>query len=160
MRIGIGYDIHRLVRGRRLVLGGVEIPFEKGLLGHSDGDALAHAVIDALLGAAACGDIGTLFPDTDERYKDANSLELLRAATSVIHQKGFRVVNVDATVVAEKPRLAPYVEAMRMALADAMGVGAEAVSVKAKTNEGIGATGAGEAIACLAVALLAAQGDG
>ena len=150
MRIGHGYDVHRLVEGRRLVLGGVEIPFEKGLLGHSDADVLAHAVMDALLGAAALGDIGQLFPDSDPAYKGADSLALLR-------EEGYRVGNVDATVLAQRPKLAPHVPLMRERLASAMEIDPGRVSVKATTEEGLGFTGTGEGIAVHAVVLIEEQ---
>ena len=154
MRIGQGYDVHRLVEGRALILGGVTIPHEKGLLGHSDADVLTHAVMDALLGAAALGDIGKLFPDTDPAYAGADSVALLRAVTALLGEKGWRVENVDATVIAQRPKLAPYRETMRQNLAAAMGVDVEAVSIKATTEEGLGFTGSGEGMAAMAVALL------
>ncbi|HXG68348.1 MAG TPA: 2-C-methyl-D-erythritol 2,4-cyclodiphosphate synthase [Blastocatellia bacterium] len=153
-RIGFGYDIHRLVEGRRLVLGGVEIPFEKGLLGHSDSDVLTHAICDALLGAAALGDIGRHFPDTDPRYRGAPSLDLLAAVVELITGRGYAVVNVDAVVLAERPKLAPHIDAMRERLATVLRIDAGKVSVKAKTNEGLDAVGRGEAMAAHAVALL------
>ncbi|HXG65896.1 MAG TPA: 2-C-methyl-D-erythritol 2,4-cyclodiphosphate synthase [Blastocatellia bacterium] len=153
-RIGTGYDIHRLVEGRRLVLGGVEIPFDKGLLGHSDSDVLTHAICDALLGAASLGDIGRHFPDTDPRYRGAPSLDLLAAVVELITGRGYAVVNVDAVVLAERPKLAPHIDAMRERLATVLRVGVEHVSVKAKTNEGLDAVGRGEAMAAHAVALL------
>jgi 2-C-methyl-D-erythritol 2,4-cyclodiphosphate synthase len=156
-RIGTGYDIHRLVEGRRLVLAGIEIPFDKGLLGHSDSDVLSHAVCDALLGAAALGDIGTHFPDTDERWRGASSLDLLARVVELITERGYSVANVDATVLAERPRLRPHVEAMRGRLAAALGVNVDRVSVKAKTGEGIGAIGRGEAMAAHAVVLLSTK---
>lgn len=154
MRIGQGYDVHRLVSDRRLVLGGVEIPFEKGLLGHSDADVLVHAVMDALLGAAAMGDIGKLFPDSDDTYKDASSLELLKSVCAVLSGRGYAVENVDATVVAQAPKIAPYIQQMRRNIAGAMGVDVDRVSVKATTEEHLGFTGSGEGIAAQAVALL------
>ncbi|MEX1253802.1 MAG: 2-C-methyl-D-erythritol 2,4-cyclodiphosphate synthase [Dehalococcoidia bacterium] len=154
MRSGIGYDIHPLTPGRPLVLGGVRIPHEQGLAGHSDADALSHAVIDALLGAAALGDIGTHFPSGDRQYRDANSLDLLRRAVELVTNAGYRVVNVDATVIAEAPKLAPHIGAMRAALAGALGVETSAVSVKATSSDGLGAIGRGEGIAALATALL------
>ncbi len=157
MRIGHGYDVHRLVEGRRLVLGGVEIPFEKGLLGHSDADVLAHSVMDALLGAAALGDIGQLFPDSDPAYKGADSLALLRRVTAVLREEGYRVGNVDATVLAQRPKLAPHVPLMRERLASAMEIDPDRVSVKATTEEGLGFTGTGEGIAAHAVALIEEQ---
>lgn len=153
-RTGIGYDSHRLVEGRPLVLGGQTIPHTHGLAGHSDADAVAHAVTDAILGAAAAGDIGTHFPDTDPRWKGADSIALLRAAAGVVGQRGYRVAQVDVTVILERPRLGPHIPAMRGALATALGLGVEAVSVKAKTNEGMGFVGRGEGIATLAVATL------
>ena len=154
MRIGHGYDVHRLVPERKLILGGVEIPFEKGLLGHSDADVLAHAVMDALLGAAALGDIGQLFPDSDPVYEGADSLVLLRRVTEVLSERGYLIGNVDATVLAQRPKLAPHISAMRERLAGAMGIGLEQVSVKATTEEGLGFTGTGEGIAAHAVALI------
>ncbi len=154
MRIGHGYDVHRLVEGRKLILGGVEIPFEKGLLGHSDADVLAHAVMDALLGAAALGDIGKLFPDSDPAYSGADSLVLLRRVAEVLAEIGYGIGNVDATVLAQRPKLAPYILEMRERLAAAMGVGPGQVSVKATTEEGLGFTGTGEGIAAHAVALI------
>ena len=154
MRIGHGYDVHRLAPERKLILGGVELPFEKGLLGHSDADVLTHAVMDALLGAAALGDIGKLFPDNDPSYKGADSLVLLRRVTEVLAEHGYRIGNVDATVLAQQPKLAPPISAMRENLAAAMGISMEQVSVKATTEEGLGFTGAGEGIAAHAVALI------
>ena len=154
MRIGHGYDVHRLVPGRKLILGGVELPFEKGLLGHSDADVLTHAVMDALLGAAALGDIGKLFPDNDPVYEGADSLDLLRRVTDVLSGHGYQIGNVDATILAQRPKLAPHIPAMREELAAAMGISAEQVSVKATTEEGLGFTGAGEGIAAHAVVLI------
>jgi 2-C-methyl-D-erythritol 4-phosphate cytidylyltransferase/2-C-methyl-D-erythritol 2,4-cyclodiphosphate synthase len=157
-RVGHGYDSHRLVDGRPLILGGVRIPFEKGLAGHSDADAVAHAVTDAVLGAAALGDIGQLFPDSDARWKDADSLVLLAQAVDHVRARGFGVWNVDVTIVAERPRVGPYREAMRAKLARALGTQVAAVSVKGKTNEGLDAVGRGEGIVVHAVALLARSG--
>jgi 2-C-methyl-D-erythritol 4-phosphate cytidylyltransferase / 2-C-methyl-D-erythritol 2,4-cyclodiphosphate synthase len=154
MRIGTGYDLHRLVEGRTLILAGVTIPFERGLLGHSDADIVCHAVTDAVLGAAALGDIGRLFPDTDPRWTDADSLELLRAAMQRVRDAGYSASNVDVTVIAERPKLLPHLEAMRANLAAALGIEVAAVSIKGKTNEQVDATGRGEAMACHAVALL------
>jgi 2-C-methyl-D-erythritol 2,4-cyclodiphosphate synthase len=154
-RIGIGYDIHRLVEGRRLILGGVEIPFEKGLLGHSDSDVLTHAVCDALLGAAALGDMGTHFPDTDPRFKDVSSLDLLANAFGQIAALGYAVQNVDAVVLAERPRLGPYVKSIRESLAAILAIEPDQISVKAKTSEGLESVGRGEAMAAHAVVLLA-----
>ena len=154
MRIGNGYDLHRLVAGRPLILAGVTIPFECGLQGHSDGDAICHAVTDAILGAAGAGDIGRHFPDTDSAWKDADSLDLLRRAVGLAREAGFSVVNVDVVVIAERPKLAPYADTMRARLAEVLGCNATEVSVKGKTNEGVDSTGAGQSIAVHAVALL------
>lgn len=154
VRIGQGYDVHRFAPDRRLVLGGVEIPHDRGLLGHSDADVLCHAIADALLGAVSLGDIGRHFPDTDPRWRDADSIVLLRAVTAMLRERGWRVGNVDATLVAEEPRVAPYVGAMRERLAAAMGVLPEDVGVKATTNERMGFVGRREGIAALAVALV------
>lgn len=156
IRTGIGFDAHRFAEGRRLVLGGVEIPHPVGLLGHSDADVLAHALMDALLGAAADGDIGRHFPDTDPRWKDADSLELLRRVVERVGTLGWRIVNTDATVLAEAPRLAPHIPEMRRRLAGALGLPEGAVSVKATTVEAMGALGRREGVAVLAVATLAA----
>jgi 2-C-methyl-D-erythritol 2,4-cyclodiphosphate synthase len=152
IRTGLGYDCHAFADGRRLVIGGVEIEHEQGLAGHSDADVLTHAIIDALLGAAGLGDIGGHFPDTDERYRDADSLELLRATAALLADRGLEVVHVDATVVLERPVLAPHREGMQAALADALGIGAEHVNVKATRGEGMGFVGRGEGAAALAVA--------
>lgn len=154
MRIGQGFDVHRLVPGRRLVLGGVEIPYELGLLGHSDADVLAHAVIDALLGAVGAGDIGQLFPDTDPRYLNADSLQLMRHVAGIIAEKGLRLVNLDGTIIAQKPKLAQFIPPMREKMAAAMGAEPELISIKATTTEGLGFTGRGEGIAAMAVVLL------
>ncbi len=154
MRIGHGYDVHRLTEGRPLILGGVRVPFEMGLLGHSDADVLLHAVMDALLGAAALGDIGKLFPDTDEKWAGADSLLLLREVSGRIAQAGYAVCNIDATVLAQRPRLSPYVPQMREKIAAACGVDPGCVSVKATTEEGLGFTGSGEGIAAHAVCLI------
>ncbi len=156
IRIGHGYDVHRLVEERKLILGGVEIPFERGLLGHSDADVLTHAVMDALLGAAALGDIGQHFPDTDPAYKGADSLKLLDHVMQLLAQKGWRVGNVDATVIAQRPKLADFIPCMRDNLAERMGTSLEQVNVKATTEEKLGFTGTGEGIAVHAVALLEA----
>ena len=155
LRIGLGFDVHRLEPGRRLVLGGVVVPFERGLAGHSDADALVHAVMDALLGAAGLPDIGRQFPDDDPRYAGADSCELLARVAGMLADAGLRVVNVDAVVACERPRLAPHIPAMRERLAGVLGLGADAVSVKATTTEGLGCTGRGEGIAAWAAALLA-----
>jgi len=154
MRIGHGYDVHRLTPGRKLILGGVEIPHPTGLLGHSDADVLTHAVMDALLGAAALGDIGHLFPDSDPAYAGADSLKLAAAVREKLQAAGWRIVNVDATVVAEKPKLAPYIPAMRQKLADALQITKDAVSVKATTEEGLGFTGTEQGMAAHAVCLI------
>lgn len=154
MRIGHGYDVHRLVENRPLILGGVDIPFEKGLLGHSDADVLTHALMDALLGAACLGDIGQHFPDKDPTYAGADSLALLERVVELLRRSGFRVGNVDATLLCQAPKLAPHIPRMRENLARAMGVDADRVSVKATTEEGLGFTGAGAGIAAHAVALL------
>ncbi len=153
-RIGHGYDVHRLVEGRRLILGGVDIPYERGLLGHSDADVLVHAIMDAILGAAALGDIGKLFPDTDERYAGADSLKLLAEVMRVLHAAGFELGNVDATVIAQRPKLAAYIDNMRANIAAAAGIQASQVSVKATTEEKLGFTGDGSGIAAHAVALI------
>ncbi len=154
MRIGHGYDVHRLVEDRRLILGGVDIPYERGLLGHSDADVLTHAVMDALLGAAGLGDIGQHFPDTDSNYKGADSLKLLDHVVELLGQRGWRVGNVDATVIAQRPKLAGFIPHMRTNLAAHMGVDEGQVNVKATTEEKLGFTGAGDGIAAHAVALL------
>lgn len=154
MRIGIGYDIHRLVEGRPFVLGGVTLPYPQGPLGHSDGDALLHAIIDALLGAAGLGDIGTLFPPDDKAWEGAQSIELLRLAYEQVQGAGYRVHNVDSTVLLERPKLATHIPQMRAAIAAALLIAPDRVSVKAKTNEGLDAVGRGEAIAAHAVVLL------
>ncbi len=154
MRIGHGYDVHRLVSDRKLILGGVDIPWEKGLLGHSDADVLTHALMDALLGAAALGDIGKLFPDNDPKYSGADSIELLKEVCRIIGDRGYSICNVDCTVLAQRPKLAPHIPFMRERLAGAMGLDAEQVSVKATTEEGLGFTGEGLGIAAHAVALI------
>lgn len=154
MRIGHGYDVHRLVEGRSLILGGVYIPFEKGLDGHSDADVLTHAVMDALLGAAAMGDIGKLFPDTDDRYLGADSIALLREVDRRLTEAGYRLGNLDVTVIAQRPKLAPYINQMRQNLAAALRTELQNVSVKATTEEHLGFTGSGEGIAAHAVCLL------
>ena len=158
VRIGHGYDVHRLVEGRKLILGGVEIPYERGLLGHSDADVLTHAVMDALLGACALGDIGHLFPDSDPAFAGADSLRLLDEVVFRLHAGGFRVGNVDATVLAQAPKLAPHLTAIRRNLADRLQVPLSRVSVKATTEEGLGFTGAGEGMAAHAVCLVEEDG--
>ena len=152
--IGLGYDVHRLTEGRPLVLGGVTIPFERGLLGHSDADVLLHALMDALLGAAALGDIGRLFPDSDERYRGADSRVLLREVADLLERSGFSVGNVDVTLIAQRPKIAPYVPRMRENIAADLRLPLEAVSVKATTEEGLGFTGSGEGMAAQAAATL------
>jgi 2-C-methyl-D-erythritol 2,4-cyclodiphosphate synthase len=154
MRVGIGYDSHRYAAGRRLVLGGVDIPHSHGLTGHSDADAVAHAVTDALLGAAGLGDIGTHFPPADDRWKDADSIDLLRRTLRLLEEHNYQVVNVDVTVVCEAPKLLPHVPAMRARLAGTLGIAPTHVSVKGKTNEGMGWIGRGEGVATMAVALI------
>ena len=154
MRIGHGYDVHRLVSGRKLILGGVGIPFEKGLDGHSDADVLTHAVMDALLGAAAMGDIGKLFPDSDDRYLGVSSLLLLNAVGERLHTAGWRPGNIDATIIAQRPKLTPYTDAMRENIARELGIAPDDVSVKATTEERLGFTGSGEGIAAHAVCLI------
>jgi len=155
-RIGHGYDAHRFAEGRPLILGGVNVPYDRGLLGHSDADALIHAVIDALLGAAALGNIGTEFPDSDPAYKDADSMELLVKLANKLRDKRYGVVNVDSTIVAQEPRLSAYLPGMAGNIASALGIDTGCVSVKAKTEEGMGFTGSGQGISCHAVCLLAA----
>lgn len=154
MRIGHGYDVHRLVENRALILGGVNIPYEKGLLGHSDADVLTHALMDALLGAAALGDIGKLFPDNDDRFLGADSIELLKRVCEVLRENSYKVSNVDCTVIAQRPKLAPFIPQMREIIASAMGVELSQVSVKATTEEKLGFTGEGLGIAAHAVALI------
>ena len=154
LRIGHGYDVHRLTEDRALILGGVEIPYEKGLLGHSDADVLTHAVMDALLGAAALGDIGKLFPDSDAAYKGISSIELLKRVKERLAEAGFETVNLDATILAQAPKLVPYRDEMRGNIACALGIPVSRVSVKATTEEGLGFTGSGEGIAAHAIALL------
>jgi len=154
MRIGIGYDVHKLVDSRKLILGGVTIPYEKGLLGHSDADVLTHAICDALFGAAGEGDIGSHFPDSDPAYKDASSLHLLSLTGGIIRRKGFQVVNIDTTLVAEAPKLNPYRDRMRNNIAAALGIDVSSVGVKATTTEGLGMIGRGDGIAAMSVALI------
>ena len=159
MRVGHGFDAHRLVEGRALILGGVRVPFERGTLGHSDGDVLAHALADALLGAAALGDLGARFPDSDARWKDADSMEMLAECVAAANAAGFAIVNVDATIVLERPKLAPFLEQMRENVAVRLRLAVDAVSVKAKTSEGMGYTGDGSGLAVYAVALLSELSD-
>lgn len=154
MRIGLGYDVHKLVPDRKLIIGGVEIEHDKGLLGHSDADVLLHAISDALLGAAALGDIGVLFPDNDEKFKDADSLELLKEVVKKVKSNGFEIENVDSIIVAQKPKMRPFIDDMRKNIADACGLDVSQVSVKATTEEGLGFTGREEGIASKAICLL------
>lgn len=154
MRIGHGYDVHKLVEGRRLILGGVAVPYKKGLLGHSDADVLAHAISDALLGAAALGDIGCLFPDSDPAYSGANSMLLLHEVCEKVRTAGYEIENIDSTILCQRPKLRPYIDSMREQLAKTCGISPKQVSVKATTEEGLGFTGAGEGIAAHAVCLL------
>ncbi len=153
-RIGLGYDVHRLVSGRRLILGGVEIPFDLGLDGHSDADVVSHAIIDALLGAASLGDIGSHFPDDDPAYKDADSIKLLEQTRAIVEGNGFSVGNIDVTIIAEEPKLAPYILKMKRKIAEAARISPDDLSIKATTNEKMGAIGRGEGIAAFSVALL------
>ena len=154
MRVGMGYDVHRLVEDRKLILGGVEIEYEKGLLGHSDADCLVHAIMDALLGAACMGDIGKHFPDTDERYSGADSMLLMSEVRSMIEKAGFSIGNIDAVIIAQKPKMAPHIPLMRTRVAGVLGIDESRVNIKATTEEGLGFTGEGKGIACQAVALL------
>ncbi len=154
MRIGSGYDVHKLVPGRRLIIGGVEIPFELGLLGHSDADVLLHAISDALLGAAALGDIGKHFPDTSPDFKDVDSRILLRKVVELLNEKGYKIGNIDATIIAQKPKMAPYIEVMRENVAGDCGIGVDFVNIKATTEEGLGFTGEGKGISASAVCLI------
>lgn len=154
MRIGQGYDVHKLAEGRKLIIGGVEIPHDKGLLGHSDADVLLHAVMDALLGAAALGDIGLHFPDNDVRFKDANSLQLLEHVAALVKKEGFQVSNVDATIIAQAPKMRPHIDQMRQNIAKATGLDISCINVKATTEEGLGFTGRKEGISATAVCLL------
>ena len=154
LRIGQGYDVHRLTENRKLILGGVDIEYEMGLLGHSDADVLTHAIMDALLGAATLGDIGKMFPDTDEKYRGADSLKLARAVSDRLRDNGYKIINIDSTIVAQRPKLAPHIDNMRRNIADALGVDITQISVKATTEEKLGFTGNGEGIAAQAIALL------
>lgn len=154
MRVGLGYDVHKLVSERRLIIGGVEIPYEKGLLGHSDADVLLHAVMDAMLGAAALGDIGKHFPDTDEAYRGISSMKLLEHTAALIEKNGYKIGNIDATIIAQKPKMAPYIQTMRENIARAARTDIKNVNVKATTEEGLGFTGSGDGISSQAVCLL------
>ena len=154
MRIGMGYDVHKLVEGRKLILGGVEIPYEKGLLGHSDADVLLHAIMDALLGAAALGDIGKHFPDTDPAYKGISSIRLLEHVADLLEEHQFLIENIDATIIAQRPKMRPYIDAMRENIAKALKIEADQINVKATTEEGLGFTGSGEGISSQAICML------
>lgn len=154
MRVGLGYDVHRLVTGRPLILGGVRIPFEKGLLGHSDADVLVHAACDALLGAAGIGDLGSRFPDDDRKYKDIFSIELLKASYRLVRRKGYRLVNMDALLIAQAPRIAPFRDAMRSTMAAALNCREDMISIKATTTEGLGFAGTGEGMAAQSIVLI------
>lgn len=151
MRVGMGYDVHRLAEGRKLIMGGVEIPYEKGLLGHSDADVLVHAVMDALLGAAALGDIGKHFPDTDPKYEGISSIRLLEHVGRLLEENGYIIENIDATIIAQRPKMRPYIDQMRENMADALGIELDQINVKATTEEGLGFTGSGEGISSHAV---------
>lgn len=159
MRIGMGYDVHRLVEDRKLIMGGVDIPYEKGLLGHSDADVLLHAIMDALLGAAALGDIGKHFPDTDPAYKGISSMELLERVGGLLEEKGFLIENIDATIIAQAPKMRPYIDEMRENIARALALEVSQVSVKATTEEGLGFTGTGEGISAQAICMLTSPFD-
>ena len=159
MRVGMGYDVHKLTEGRKLILGGVDIPWEKGLLGHSDADVLIHAVMDALLGAAALGDIGKHFPDTDDQYKGISSIALLEKVAKLLEKECYAVGNIDATVIAQKPKMAPHIPQMRKNMADALGIPESKINIKATTEEGLGFTGRGEGIASQAICLLIEKQD-
>lgn len=159
MRIGMGYDVHRLVTDRKLIMGGVEIPYEKGLLGHSDADVLLHAIMDALLGAAALGDIGKHFPDTDPTYKGISSVLLLQRVGALLEEHVFLIENIDATIIAQAPKMRPYIDEMRKNIADALGITTEQVNVKATTEEGLGFTGTGEGISAQAVCMVSSPAE-
>lgn len=154
MRVGLGYDVHRLMEGRKLIVGGVEIPYKKGLLGHSDGDVLVHAMMDALLGAAALGDIGQHFPDTDPQYEGASSIGLLKRVAALLEEERFVVENIDATIIAQNPKMLPHIEAMKQNVAAAIGITVNQVNIKATTEEGLGFTGVGEGISAQAICAL------
>ncbi|MBU5486227.1 2-C-methyl-D-erythritol 2,4-cyclodiphosphate synthase [Clostridium sp. MSJ-11] len=154
MRIGMGYDVHRLVEGRKLIIGGVEIPYEKGLLGHSDADVLLHALMDSILGAAALGDIGKHFPDKDDSYKDISSVKLLKEVKKIVENKGYKVTNIDSTIIAQSPKMAPYIEEMRMKVSETLDISIDMINIKATTEEGLGFTGSGEGISAQSICLL------
>jgi 2-C-methyl-D-erythritol 2,4-cyclodiphosphate synthase len=159
-RVGIGYDIHRLVEGRKLILGGIELPFNRGLLGHSDGDSLSHAITDALLGAAGLGDIGARFSDTDPRWAGADSMIFLSYVCRLLSERGFHIVNIDATILAERPKMQPHILTMQVKLAETLGIEPARINIKAKTNEGLDAIGRGEAIGAQAVVMIAKDSGG
>ncbi len=159
MRVGMGYDVHRLGPERKLIIGGVDIPYEKGLIGHSDADVLLHAIMDALLGAAALGDIGKHFPDTDEKYRGISSIKLLGHVAELLEESGYIVENIDATIIAQQPKMRPYIDEMRGNIADTLGIEVSQVNVKATTEEGLGFTGSGEGISAQAIALLASVNE-
>lgn len=154
MRVGMGYDVHKLVKGRKLIIGGVDIPYEKGLLGHSDADVLVHAIMDALLGAAALGDIGRHFPDTDDKYSGISSMKLLGYVRELLMSNGHTIKNIDATIIAQKPKMAPYIESMRHNIASTLEIDIGAVNIKATTEEGLGFTGSGDGISSMAIACI------
>lgn len=154
MRVGLGYDVHKLVKDRALILGGERIPYEKGLLGHSDADVLLHAIMDAILGAAALGDIGKWFPDTEEKYKGASSIKLLEEVSSILNKEGYKLVNIDATIVAQAPKMRPYIDKMRENIAEALNAEVNQINVKATTEEGLGFTGNGEGISSQAICFI------
>ncbi|NLM48879.1 MAG: 2-C-methyl-D-erythritol 2,4-cyclodiphosphate synthase [Epulopiscium sp.] len=154
MRVGIGYDVHKLTENRKLILGGIEIPYEKGLMGHSDADVLIHAIMDALLGAAAKGDIGKNFPDNDEKYKDISSMILLKRVKDILNEDGYTVVNIDSTIVAQRPKLASYIDSMRKNIAEVLEIEIEQINIKATTEEGLGFTGEGKGISAYAICML------
>ena len=154
MRVGLGYDVHKLVEGRKLIIGGVDIPYEKGLLGHSDADVLIHAVMDSILGALALGDIGKHFPDTDEKYKGADSMKLLEFVYNLINEKGYNIGNIDCTIIAQSPKMAPHIQSMRENIAKTLNTSIENINVKATTEEGLGFTGAKEGISAQSICLL------
>jgi len=154
VRVGIGYDVHKLTENRKLILGGIEIPYEKGLMGHSDADVLIHAIMDALLGAAAKGDIGKNFPDNDEKYKDISSMILLKRVKDILNEDGYTVVNIDSTIVAQRPKLASYIDSMRKNIAEVLEIEIEQINIKATTEEGLGFTGEGKGISAYAICML------
>lgn len=154
LRIGMGYDVHRLVEGRKLIIGGVEIPYEKGLLGHSDADVLLHAMMDSILGAAALGDIGKHFSDKDDLYKDISSVKLLKEVKKIVENKDYKVENIDSTIIAQKPKMAPYIEEMRVKISEILDISIDMINIKATTEEGLGFTGAGEGISAQSICLL------